>query len=130
MRHAASAGRADGRSACLPVVPCCCTPAYGCPAGYFGKVSGASTCAHVAQLLTMHCMAMLLLLHLQDEMVPFSQMQALHQAAPSQSCSWEEFPDATHMDAYDANAELYWPALRAFFADKLQDSLHSSVQQR
>lgn len=47
----------------------------------------------------------------QDEMVPFDQMQRLRSVAASPSVTWVEFPDATHMDAYDANAALYWPAL-------------------
>jgi hypothetical protein len=55
--------------------------------------------------------------HAQDEMVPFPQMQRLHAAAVTPYCVWQEFPDAAHMDAYETNRELYWPALRAFFDD-------------
>jgi hypothetical protein len=51
---------------------------------------------------------------MQDEMVPFKQMQRLHQAVRTQRCTWVEFPDAQHMDAYVTNRELYWPALRGF----------------
>jgi hypothetical protein len=54
-------------------------------------------------------------------MVPFSQMQRLRAAAVTPHTVWVEFPDAAHMDAYDANKELYWPALRNF----LDDYVHS-----
>ncbi len=50
----------------------------------------------------------------QDEMVPFKQMQRLHQAVRTQHCMWVQFPDAMHMDAYHTNREIYWPSLREF----------------
>eukprot|EP00878_Enallax_costatus_P034538 GHUV01038300.1.p1 GENE.GHUV01038300.1~~GHUV01038300.1.p1 ORF type:complete len:276 (+),score=63.48 GHUV01038300.1:938-1765(+) len=57
---------------------------------------------------------LLLLASVHDEMVPFKQMQRLHQAVRTPRCMWVEFPDALHMDAYHTNRELYWPALRDF----------------
>lgn len=41
-------------------------------------------------------------------MVPFWQMQRLLQHARSKHTEWVEFPDSQHMDAYEANAEIYW----------------------
>ena len=51
----------------------------------------------------------------QDEMVPPSQMRRLHQAQRTEECYLVEFPEAHHMDAYDSDPELYWPALKTFF---------------
>eukprot|EP00879_Flechtneria_rotunda_P031619 GHRR01034557.1.p1 GENE.GHRR01034557.1~~GHRR01034557.1.p1 ORF type:complete len:203 (+),score=67.20 GHRR01034557.1:466-1074(+) len=59
---------------------------------------------------------MLLMASVHDEMVPFKQMKQLRKAVRSKHCVWAEFPDAMHMDAYDANKELYWPAMREFMA--------------
>uniref|UniRef100_A0A383VL02 Uncharacterized protein n=1 Tax=Tetradesmus obliquus TaxID=3088 RepID=A0A383VL02_TETOB len=55
-----------------------------------------------------------------DEMVPCREMQRLHQAVRTQRCTWVEFPNSRHMDAYEANRELYWPALRGF----MQQNVH------
>jgi fermentation-respiration switch protein FrsA (DUF1100 family) len=57
---------------------------------------------------------------MQDEMVPFKQMQRLHHAVRTQRCTWVEFPDASHMDAYETNKEMYWPALRGFLEQYVQ----------
>lgn len=51
----------------------------------------------------------------QDEMVPSSQMYALHEAQRAPSCELVEFHKASHMDAYDAEPELYWGALSLWF---------------
>mmetsp|Transcript_2031 Transcript_2031/g.4500 ORF Transcript_2031/g.4500 Transcript_2031/m.4500 type:complete len:302 (-) Transcript_2031:403-1308(-) len=57
---------------------------------------------------------MLMMVSLQDEMVPASQMFQLHRAQQAERCSLVEFPDAHHMDAYDVSPEPYWGALRDF----------------
>ena len=55
------------------------------------------------------------LLHpLQDEMVPPIQMHELHRLQRARSCKLVEFPDAHHMDAYDADPERYFMALAEF----------------
>lgn len=56
----------------------------------------------------------------QDEMVPFRQMERLRAAAVTQALTWVTFPDATHMDAYLANPEIYWPCMRKFMASCAQ----------
>ena len=50
----------------------------------------------------------------QDEMVPPIQMRELHRLQRARSCKLVEFPDAHHMDAYDADPERYFMALAEF----------------
>lgn len=58
---------------------------------------------------------LLMFVSVQDEMVPSSQMYALHEAQRAPSCELVEFHKASHMDAYDAEPELYWGALSLWF---------------
>lgn len=54
----------------------------------------------------------------QDEMLPPEQMRRLFdilQAAGSKRVVWTEFPEGTHMEAYEVCRQEYWPALREFF---------------
>lgn len=60
----------------------------------------------------------LLLSSLKDEMLPPEQMRQLYerlQQAGAKRAVWTEFPDGTHMEAYDICRQQYWPAVRAFF---------------
>ncbi|GFR41473.1 hypothetical protein Agub_g2163 [Astrephomene gubernaculifera] len=57
---------------------------------------------------------MLMMVSLQDEMVPASQMFRLHAAQTSPHCELEKFKAASHMDAYDVEPEQYWGALHRF----------------
>ena len=50
-------------------------------------------------------------------MLPPAQMRALYEAvkaAGSDSVVWVEFPEGTHMDAYEVCRAQYWPAVVAF----------------
>ena len=38
-------------------------------------------------------------------------------AACARGAAWVEFPDGRHLDAYDACAARYWPALATFAAE-------------
>lgn len=53
---------------------------------------------------------------LQDEIVPPEQMHLLHSNAKAAAAdvTMVEFPDAHHMDAYDASPLHYWAAVQAF----------------
>ncbi|WIA21964.1 hypothetical protein OEZ85_004325 [Tetradesmus obliquus] len=69
---------------------------------------------NLAEIERITQLPLLLMASVHDEMVPFRQMQRLHQAVRTQRCTWVEFPNSRHMDAYESNRELYWPALRGF----------------
>lgn len=45
-------------------------------------------------------------------MVPSAQMYRLYNSQRSPACELVEFPDASHMDAYDSAPELYWGSFR------------------
>ena len=50
-------------------------------------------------------------------MLPPSQMRQLFEAVKSVGSSsvvWAEFPEGTHMEAYDLCRAQYWPAVSAF----------------
>lgn len=50
-------------------------------------------------------------------MLPPAQMRTLYdavKAAGSSSVVWIEFPEGTHMEAYDLCRAQYWPAVGAF----------------
>ncbi|KXZ56506.1 hypothetical protein GPECTOR_1g453 [Gonium pectorale] len=66
------------------------------------------------QLIPRIKLPMLMMVCLQDEMVPASQMLQLHAAQTSEHCELEKFRYASHMDAYDVEPEQYWGALTRF----------------
>lgn len=59
---------------------------------------------------------------LQDEMVPSTQMFKLHAAQRSTHCELEVFKEASHMDAYSEEPELYWSSLARFLACYVDDA--------
>ncbi len=56
----------------------------------------------------------------QDEMVPVQHMFKLHGLQRAQSCDWVECPNASHMDAYDADPHIYWPALTKWLRERVE----------
>lgn len=62
-------------------------------------------------------------------MVPFEQMQRLHQAVRTPHCTWVEFPRSRHMDAYVREPDLYWAALQQFI-NKYADPTKQQQQQQ
>jgi len=55
----------------------------------------------------------------QDEMVPPEQMHELFKLQECKQCRLVEFPEAHHMDAYDADPVNYWAALQEFMVQFL-----------
>ncbi len=56
----------------------------------------------------------------QDEMVPVQHMYKLRSLQRAKSCDWVECPTASHMDAYDADPHIYWPALTSWLKEKVE----------
>ena len=52
-------------------------------------------------------------------MVPVQHMVKLRSLQRAASCEWVECPTASHMDAYDANPGIYWPALQSWLGQQL-----------
>ncbi|KAK9811929.1 hypothetical protein WJX73_000425 [Symbiochloris irregularis] len=70
------------------------------------------------QIPKLQGLPLLLMSSLQDELLPPAQMQQLYKAVTasgSKDCTWVEFEDAGHMDAYEVAQQEYWPALMQFF---------------
>ncbi|GLI68716.1 hypothetical protein VaNZ11_013197, partial [Volvox africanus] len=71
---------------------------------------------------------MLMMVSLQDEMVPSSQMFRLHAAQTSPNCELVQFEKARHMDAYDTEPELYWGALAHFLTTHVDKPFGADAQ--
>ncbi|MEW5303342.1 MAG: hypothetical protein WDW38_001670 [Sanguina aurantia] len=63
---------------------------------------------------------LLMMVSMQDEMVPASQMLELHAAQRAASCTLLRMESAGHMDAYSSEARTYWPALRKLYTEILE----------
>ncbi|PNH09082.1 Protein bem46, partial [Tetrabaena socialis] len=73
------------------------------------------------QLISRIKVPMLMMVSLQDEMVPASQMFKLHTLQRSPQCELLQFDKASHMDAYDVEPEKYWGGLYNFLVRYVED---------
>ena len=64
-------------------------------------------------------MPLLLLSSSDDEMVPRSQMEALHRITSQNNRIFVDLVKAHHMDAYDVCPLIYWPALQRFLHENV-----------
>ncbi|KAG2455082.1 hypothetical protein HYH02_000904 [Chlamydomonas schloesseri] len=73
-------------------------------------------------LISKISLPLLMMVSLRDEMVPSSQMFALHAAQRSPHVQLEQFEQALHMDAYDTEPEKYWGGLYRFMRTFVEDA--------
>jgi fermentation-respiration switch protein FrsA (DUF1100 family) len=76
-------------------------------------------------LRRMNCIAVA-----QDEMLPPEHMRRLYELvkeAGSERVVWVEFPEGTHMDAYEVCRAQYWPALVQWF-EQFEDTYNDDAE--